>query len=131
MLSDTGYRAWTKPFNADSYYKGNWEQGSKMLFLGTNPEGKGEGGMVSRIETNRPYEFISIEHLGMIKDGVEDTESEAIQPWAGVHENYTFNEKDGGTELVIDMDIQETEKAWMEEAWKKALEKLKELVETQ
>ncbi len=132
MLSDATYRDWTNAFNPGSYYKGNWEEGSKMLFLGPDPTGasKGEGGMVSRIRKNKLHEFVSIEHLGMVMNGVEDTTSDEVKKWAGAHENYTFTDKDGGTELVVDMDISESEKVMMEEMWKKALVRLKELAES-
>ncbi len=129
MLSDATYREWTSVFMPGSYYRGSWDQGAKILFVAPNQDGKGESGMVSRIAESRHPEFVSIEHLGMIEHGVEDTTSEKVQKWAGAHENYTFVEKDGGTELVIDMTIAEDEKAYMEDAWKKALVRLKELAE--
>lgn len=129
MLSDATYRDWTSFFSPGSYYKGSWEQGAKILFLGPDPKSGTEGGMVSRIKENRPYEFISIEHLGIINNGVEDTSSEAIKDWAGALENYTFIEKDGGTELIVDCDISEKEKPAMEELWHKALARLKEIAE--
>ena len=45
-------------------------------------------------------------------------------------ENYTFAEKDGGTEVNIDMDIVNEEyKEMFEGMWPKALLKLKELAE--
>lgn len=130
MLADATYRDWTSAFNPGSYYQGSWEQGSKILFLGPNPDGSaGEGGMVSRIKENRLHEYLSIEHLGVVQDGVEDTSTEVAKDWAGAMENYTFLEKDGGTELVIDTDSVESMSAFMEDAWKKGLEKLKELAE--
>jgi hypothetical protein len=129
MLSDASYRQWTKVFMEGSYFKGNWEQGSKILFLAPMGDGRGEGGMVSRIAESRPYEFVSIEHLGMVKDGVEDTESDYVKQWAGAHENYTFEVEGSGTKLTIDMDLEESEADKLEQAWKKALETLKTLVE--
>ncbi len=129
MLSDATYRAWTSAFMEGSYYKGSWDQGSKMLFLGPNPDGSGEGGMVSRIAENRLHEFVSIEHQGVVKNGIEDTTSDFVKAWAGSYENYTFSDKDGGTELTIDMKLPESEKPAMEEMWKKALMKLKDLAE--
>lgn len=129
MLNDATYREWTSAFNPGSYYKGSWEEGSKILFLGPDQNGGAEGGMVSRIAENRLHEFISIEHLGVVQDGVEMTEGELVEQWAGVHENYTFTDKDGGTELTIDLDITEEEKANMEAMWLKALEKLKQISE--
>jgi hypothetical protein len=128
MLEDTTYRQWTEAFNAGSYYKGDWEEGSKILFLGPSEDGS-EGGMVSRIKENRKYEFLSIEHLGILKDGVEDTTSDEAKKWAPAYENYTFIEKDGATELQVDMDILSENKAMFEDMWPKALEKLKELSE--
>jgi hypothetical protein len=81
MLEDATYREWTAPFNEGSYYKGDWTKGSEIIFLGPDPETGKEGGMVSRIAENKKYEFISIEHLGIIKDGVEDTTSEEVKKW--------------------------------------------------
>ena len=81
MLDDKQYREWTKAFNpgdkpgAFSYYRGDWSKGSKMLFLGPDPETGQEGGMVSRIAENKPYEYISIEHIGIVQNGIEDTTS--------------------------------------------------------
>lgn len=63
MLSRETYRAWTKPFNAGSDFKGEWVEGSKMLFIGTNDDGTPGGGMVSRIKEARRPEFVSTEHL--------------------------------------------------------------------
>lgn len=129
MLADDTYRQWTSAFHPGSYYKGDWSQGSKILFLGPGPEGSGEGGMVSRIRENRKHEFISIEHRGIVHNGVEDTESPEAKKWAPAYENYTFAEKNGGTELSIEMDIEEKEKENFEKMWTDALSRLKELVE--
>ena len=84
MLDDNTYRIWTEAFGPGCYYKGNWNKGSKILFLASNE--KGEMGMVSRIKENNLYEFISIEHLGEIRDGIEDISSDAVESWAGVLE---------------------------------------------
>lgn len=129
MLEDKTYRVWTAPFNEGSYYMGDWSKGSKILFLGPNPETGKEGGMVSRIKDNRKHEFISIEHLGMFHDGVEDTTSDAVKSWAGSLENYTFKDHNGKTEVLVDMDINEDYKEMFEGMWPKALQKLKEISE--
>ncbi len=130
MLGDSTYREWTEPFHVGSYFKGDWSEGSKMLFLGPDETGKKDGGMVSRIKENRKYEFISIEHLGLVMDGVEDTTSEEVKKWTPSFENYTFTEKDGGTEVTIDMEIANEEyKTMFEDMWPKALLKLKEVAE--
>ena len=106
MLDDKTYRLWTEPFMSGSYYKGDWNKGSKILFLASGENGK-PGGMVSRIKENKKNEFISIEHLGIVKDGKEDTTSDEVKGWAGALENYTFKEKNGKTEVLVDLDSHE------------------------
>lgn len=129
MLEDASYREWTTVFNpGGSYYEGEWKEGSKMLFLGPGEDGK-LGGMVSRIAKCTPYEFVSIEHMGQIDNGVEDTTSEKVKAWSGAHENYTFTEKDGGTHLAVDVDTVDDFVSYMEDTWPKALAKLKSLAE--
>ena len=131
MVDDKPYREWTAAFNPGSYYKGDWSKGSKILFIGPDPKTGEEGGMVSRIAENKPYEFISIEHLGIVKNGVEDTTSEEARKWAPAFENYTFKEKGGATEVLVEMDIEDENKKMFEEMWPKALQKLKEIAEKQ
>ncbi len=129
MLSDATYREWTRAFAPGSHYEGSWNQGSKMLFLGPDPDSGKEMGMVSRIKENRPYEFVSIEHLGIVQDGIEDTESPEAKKWSPAFENYTFVKQNGFTQLQVDMDIADEYKAEFEKTWPKALEDLKALSE--
>ncbi|MEP2447198.1 MAG: SRPBCC domain-containing protein [Balneola sp.] len=124
MLEDETYRKWTSAFAEGSYYKGSWKQGEKMLFL--DPEGTG---MVSVIAELQPHEFISLKHIGIIQDGIEDTESEDAKKWAPAFENYTFEEVNGKTKLSIDMDILDEFEEMFTEMWKNALKKLKVLSE--
>ncbi|HCY76788.1 MAG TPA: ATPase [Ignavibacteriales bacterium] len=128
MLEDKTYRIWTEAFSSGSHYVGAWDKGSKILFLGPNEKGI-MGGMVSRIKENRKHEYISIEHLGIVHDGVEDTTSDAVKPWAGSLENYTFKNLNGKTELLVDIDINDEYKDMFNDMWPKALQKLKELSE--
>src|SRR5687767_9008114 len=79
------YRQWTAPFAEGSSAETDWKKGSRVLFL----DGKGNG-MIARIEENIPNEYMSIEHIGEIINGVEDTESAKVKEWAGAHENYTL-----------------------------------------
>ena len=129
MLDDRPYREWTRAFNPGSYYKGDWSRGSKMLFLGPDPETGQEGGMVSRIAENRPYEYISIEHIGIIQNGIEDTASEAARKMAPAFENYTFKEKDGATEVLVDMDAEDEYAEMFNKMWPEGLQRLKKIAE--
>ncbi|MEN9649393.1 MAG: hypothetical protein RL094_360 [Candidatus Parcubacteria bacterium] len=129
MLGEDSYPKWASAFTPGSYFKGSWDEGSKILFLGPSSDGTGEGGMVSRIKENRPHEFVSIEHLGMISNGVEDTTSEEVKKWVPSYENYTFVDKDGGTEVSVDMNILDEYKTMFDEMWPKGLQALKDLAE--
>ena len=72
---------------------------------------------------------MSFKHLGEVKDGVEDTESDAIKSWACAFENYTLKEVDGGTELSVDMDIDTAYKETFEKMFPNALAQVKIITE--
>lgn len=124
MLTDATYREWTSVFMPGSYYQGDWSEGSKMLFLGPGREGEQEGGMAAVVKEHRPEEFISLSYHAEIRNGVE-------VPMVGNGlENYSLEDKDGGTMVSIDLLNLPDEYAGMfDDSWPKALEKLKELAE--
>lgn len=130
MLEDATYRQWTTAFNPSSYYKGDWSKGSKMLFLGPDPKTGKEGGMICRIAENKPHECISIEYIGIVQNGIEDTTSEAVKQWTPGFENYTLKEKGRATELLIDIDIADELAEEFKKMWPDALQKLKAIVES-
>lgn len=129
MLTQETYKEWTSVFEPTSHYEGSWEQGNKIQFLGSDGSG-----MTSEIAENIPYKFISIRHLGEIKNGVEDTTSEQVKKWTPALENYTFIDKGEQTQLDIDMEMPLTPEAgamkeMFEGMWPNALLKLKEICE--
>ena len=124
LWEDKTYRQWTAPFSEGSHAKSDWEEGSKILFLG--PDGNG---MVSKIQEKRAPEFMSFEHLGIVKGGVEDTTSEEIKQWAGAKENYTLQTINTQTKLVAAVDIAEDHVDYFQNAFPKALQIVKELSE--
>lgn len=128
MLEDKTYRIWTKAFDEGSYYQGSWDKGSEMRFLAADDSGKPRG-MYSKIKENIPYQFISIEHLGVIVNGQIDMTSDEVKAWAPSLENYTLAERDRGTELKVDIEIVEDYKPMFEGMWPRALHALKELCE--
>lgn len=127
MLEDKSYREWTNAFNPGSYYVGTWEKGSKIQFLGPGENGA-VSGMTSEIADNKLHEFVSIHHLGVVENGVEDTSSPAAREWQG-YENYTFKDQGGKTEVVVDIDVNNEFADYMNQAWPKALEILKQIAE--
>jgi uncharacterized protein YndB with AHSA1/START domain len=128
MLNDETYRQWTAAFCPTSFFEGSWEAGSKMLFIGIDKEGV-RGGMVSRIKENRPNEFVSIEHLGVLEGETEITSGPQVNGWAGALENYTFTEEGEKTIVLVEMDANQEFETYFSETWPKALNGLKELCE--
>lgn len=128
ITTDQPYRQWTAPFMPGSYFEGKWVQGEKIRFLAANQDGS-VGGMFSEIAACRQPEFLSIHHLGIIKNGVEDTFSEEAKPWQSAYENYTLEDIDGQTRLIIDVDTDEKYEAMFQKIWPQALQILKEISE--
>lgn len=122
------YQQWTSFFDPTSTYEGSWDKGSKILFIGVNEDGE-KGGMVSKIAENIPNQFVSIQHCGLLKAGIEITEGSEVEKWANGFENYTFEENDGITTLTVDLDTAEDFVHYMNESYPKALDKLKEICE--
>ncbi|QOI97531.1 MAG: SRPBCC domain-containing protein [Flammeovirgaceae bacterium] len=128
MLDDKTYRKWTAEFNPTSHYKGNWVKGTKILFIGTNQEGKTEG-IVSRVAELIPNKYVSLEHYGMVSDGNEITSGPGVDEWAGSREDYSFTEANGKTIVKVEMDSNAQFKDYFTEAWPRALKKLKAICE--
>lgn len=113
------YPEWTAVFAEGSQVETDWKKGSRAIF----GDGKGNG-MLAVIHENIPNQYLSIKHVGEIKDG-----KEALHNWGEAFENYTLNEKNGETELLIDMDMIEEWVEFFQETWPKALAKVKEIAE--
>ncbi|MCM4165343.1 MULTISPECIES: SRPBCC domain-containing protein [unclassified Arenibacter] len=123
------YEAWTALFDPTSTYEGSWDKGSKMLFVGTDEQGK-KGGMIAEIAENIPNKFISIKHYGIIENDQEILDGPKVKSWAGSMENYTFSETNGVTTITVEVDSNEEYIDYFDKTWPKALDKLKALSES-
>jgi uncharacterized protein YndB with AHSA1/START domain len=134
MLDDQSYREWTVAFNpGGSWYEkdnaGDFVAGENIKFLGPDSSGQ-TGGMISKVNEVRKYEFISFHHLGFIMNGVEDTESEKVKAWSPSFENYTFTKIDENTTLLkVEMESDPEYTEMFNSLWPKAMLKLKEISE--
>lgn len=128
ITNKSTYEQWTALFNPTSTYEGNWNKGSKILFLGSDEFGE-KGGMVSEITENKLDKFISIRHFGLVKKGVEITDGPEVEKWANGFENYTFKENNGVTKVIVDLDTTHDFLDYMNQTYPKALDKLKEICE--
>lgn len=126
MLEKDTYQEWTVPFHEGSTYDGNWEEGSEIVFTGPSEDGS-IAGMYAVIAANRPHEFVSIKHLGEIKNGEKS-------PWPVVegqegYENYTLKDVNGDTEVLVELMVPAEWKDMFDDLWPRALAKLKEIAE--
>ncbi len=118
------YPKWTSAFSPGSRVETDWREGSRVLFLDVNGDG-----MIAEVAKRRDNEFMSFKHLGELKDGKEDLESDRVKKWAGATENYTLTESGQGTELKVEMEIDEEYDDFFEKTWPRALEHVKMLSE--
>lgn len=128
VIGKATYPQWAETFGPGGDMQGSWEQGSKVLFRSLNEKGKHDG-MVSEIAENKPHEFLSIRHIGFLKDDVEDTDSPEVKAWAPAYENYTLKDFGSGTEFSVDLDTVDEFAEYFNNSWPKALKALKEIVE--
>ncbi|MBL7926389.1 MAG: SRPBCC domain-containing protein [Bacteroidia bacterium] len=122
------YEYWTAAFNPTSTYEGNWNKGSKIYFVGVDENGK-RGGMVSEIEELQPARFVSIKHYGFLDGDTEITTGEQVEAWAGGHENYAYQENNGITTVIVEIDTIDEYLDYFNNTYPLALDKLKNIAE--
>jgi hypothetical protein len=124
LWNNVTYPKWTAAFAEGSRAESDWKKGSRILFLDTTGSG-----MVATIAAKKENEFMSFQHQGMIRDGVEDLDSPKVKEWQGTLENYTLKTVDGKTELTVEMDIMDAYKDYFLKTWPEALQLVKQLAE--
>ncbi|MBK1897075.1 SRPBCC family protein [Chryseobacterium paridis] len=118
------YSEWTQFFGSGSVMKTDWKVGGKTYFLGNSDEG-----MVSTIDSLDEPNQVVFKHLGMIKDGVEDTESKEVSEWSGSFEKYFLIDFDGKTKLHVEVQVEKDWKEHMDTGFIKGLELVKKRAE--
>ena len=122
------YEYWTATFNPTSTYEGSWDKGSKILFVGVDENGK-KGGMVSEVTENQPSHLVSIRHYGFLDGDSEITTGEQVDKWSGGLETYRFEENNGTTTVIVDLDTIDDYLDYFKNTYPKAMDKLKEICE--
>lgn len=126
MLNPETYKKWVSVSWPGSSYEGNWKQGENVRFVSP-----GQGGTMANIVELRPYEYILANHIAVINsDGTEDRDSDVAKGWIGTTESYTFTEKNGNTELKVQINTYPDWEKMFKDGWPNALAKLKEITES-
>lgn len=95
LWSATTYPQWTQFFTNRKVMRSDWQLHGKTYFL----DGDGAG-LVSTIESLEIPVQVVFRHLGLYKDGIEDTQSFGVKEWSGMEEKYFLRETaEGFTEL--------------------------------
>ncbi len=129
IVDPVKYSVWTSGFAPGSTFDGDWETGSKIKFFMEDGE-HNEQGMSSEIALSRWPEWISIHHLGIYANGVEDFDSEEAQRWAPAYENYGIEPLESGWSLFkLSQDIEEEMLEQFQQIWTDSLERLAALCE--
>jgi len=125
LWNENTYPKWTHFFSPDSKMVTDWQVGGKTYFT----DGSRKNGMVSTIERVEEPKYLVFKHLGEIRDGLEDVDSDKVKAWNGSLEAYYLDEKDGKTTLKIEVDSNEDFKDMFDNGFHKGLEIIKELSE--
>ena len=124
LWGDDTYPRWTSVFSEGSRAETDWQEGSKVIF------GDGTGsGMYSRIDRRVDNELMSFRHLGVVKAGEEQPADKESKEWENAMEIYRLEEKNGNTELRVELDATAEFKDYFSETFPKALQQVKKLSE--
>jgi uncharacterized protein YndB with AHSA1/START domain len=125
LWDEENYENWTSVFSEGSYAVSDWSEGSKIYFLGPG----GGGGMHSVIHIKKPFDIMSFKHLTEIKDFKEVALNEESESWFGSEERYDLTENNGITTVIVTLDAVEQFEGFFNDAFPKAMQKLKEIAE--
>lgn len=125
LVGSESSREWMNVSWPGAYSEGIWKEGENLRFLG--PEG---GGTLMNLVEYKPNEYSFGRHIAALNaDGTEDRTSEVALGWIGATEAYRVTEKNGKTELEVEIQCQPSWESMFNEGWPNALEKLKEIAE--
>jgi len=124
MLQPDTYKEWTGASWPGSFYEGKWAENEKIKFIG-----KDGSGTLALIEVFKPYEYISAKHIAVLDKGKEDSDSDIAKSWVGTMENYLFSERNGETDLTVEMEVYPDWQKMFDDGFPNALKKLKEICE--
>src|SRR6187402_26865 len=102
LINDEYNVQWYNAFSEGTHADTDWEVGSKAIFSDSS-----NAGIVGRIIVNDPFEALAIEYEGIVKDGIEDYESQLATEIKGSLEVYKLTVEGGITQLDIACDMGE------------------------
>lgn len=122
LWADKTFREWASIIDEGLYMVGEMKEGSKIQFI-SSVSGYG---VTSSIEKLTPNEFVLFRHITDTKEsGKQSRENE----WTGGMESYLLTENDGGTTLIVKLDVPNQQEEIFKNKLPRALERVKKLAE--
>jgi len=93
LFTQDSYGKWSSAMNSETYFEGNWEEGSIMKFLDQK-----NNGMYNLVEINKENQLLRMKHIGWIMDG-----ELSPQGWEDSTVTYILEPNDNGTLLKAEV----------------------------
>ena len=84
---------------------------------------------MSTIEQIDEFKTLIFKNLGMLREGVEDLDSEELKKWSGSLEKYFLEDLHGKTRLRVELESPKEYREMMDNGFKKGFEIVKQLAE--
>lgn len=121
LWNESSYCEWANVFFEGSYaVTHNWEEGSKVYFLGPD-----KSGIYSIIEKHIPNKIIQFRHIGNVSGGKEQPQDEETKKWSGTTEIYRLTEGKDTNTLIVEIDVMDEHLEFMTKTFPQALKKIK------
>lgn len=123
LWQDATLREWASIIDPRTYMVGELQEGNEVQFISA----ENGYGVTSLVEKLDPGTFVLLRHQA---DTQDTGKHERDKQWTGGKESYTLTEKDGTTTLTLAFDVPPELEDYMQKAYPKALERIKELAES-
>lgn len=122
LWQDETLRQWAGIIDPGTYMKGELAEGSTVEYISA----ENGYGVTSLVVKMTPNEFLLLKHQADTQESGHKTRD---NEWTGGNESYQLSQKDGITTLTCTFDVPKKMEDYFNEAYPKALQKIKELAE--
>ncbi len=124
LWHDKTFRDWASIIDPETYMVGELKEGNEIQFISA-ANGYGVTSMVEKFVANK---FLQLRHSADTQDTGKRVRE---KDWTGGKESYRLLENNGTTTLTVAFDVPEKLEEYFKENYPKALERIKELAESQ
>lgn len=122
LWQDATFREWAGLIDPGTYMVGALEEGSEVQYISA----ENGYGVTSLVQKVTPNEFLLLRHQA---DTQDSGERERKKEWTGGAESYALTQENDITTLTVAFDVPLELEEYFQDAYPKALDKVKELAE--